>query len=529
MDLERLRARGWPCPTGEEMGRVDAHAIERCGIPCGILMEAAGRAVVEAVRRAFPETRRPLVACGGGNNGGDGFVVARLLGQWGPECRPLVISFAAPERQRPEARENLERLMSSGVEVIVKPGAEEISSLAKGSDLLIDALFGVGLSRPVEGALGDALSALDRSGLPTVAIDLPSGISSDTGVPLGAALGADLTVSLGLPKLGLALRPDAAEILVADIGLPEASVEQAGIRQFLLTAPAAAELLPPRPVEGHKGTFGHVLVAGGSEGKTGAAVLAAEGALRTGAGLVTVAAPRSLNAIFEVKLTEAMSLPVGSQLPFLDEAAVPAVVEEAGSRDALVFGPGIGRSSGTEVATRAILEAVTAPTVIDADALNAFAGTPEGLAGPGPRVLTPHPGEAARLLARSNADVQADRVGAARELARRSAAVVLLKGARSVSASPAGEVWINPTGGPGLASGGTGDVLAGVVGALLAQRLGPLDAARLGAFLHGLAGDLGPAVGGLASELAARVPQAWRELASAEVEPGESGPLSRFP
>lgn len=529
MDLNELRGRGWPCPTGAEMGRIDAYAIEACGVPARLLMEAAGRAVAQAVWRLYPEARRPLVACGGGNNGGDGFVVARLLRERGNACEPLVLSLGRPERHSAEARENLELLMRAGAEILVSPDAKEVATAALSCDMLVDAVFGVGLSRPVEGALEEVLRVLSRSGLPSLAVDLPSGISSDTGAPLGFALEAEAIVTLGLPKLGLAQRPWSGEIWVADIGLPEAALEQAGVRQRVMTRAAAAALLPSRPAEGHKGTFGHVLVVGGSEGKTGAAVLAAEGALRTGAGLVTVAAPRPLNPILEVKLTEAMSLPVGDERPFFGAAAIEALLAEARARDALVLGPGIGRHPETERAARELLASMEGPVVVDADALNAFADRPEELRGPGLRVLTPHPGEAARLLARSNTELQGDRVGAARELASRSGAVVLLKGARSVTAAPDGEVWLNPTGGPGLASGGTGDVLAGVVGALLGQGLVPLDAARLGAYLHGLAGDLGPPAGGVASEVASRIPVAWREVQRGDSERDDPGPLARFP
>ncbi len=529
MSPPALRAGGWPCPTGIEMGRVDTYAIETCGIPARVLMEAAGRAVAEAARRAFPAARRPLVVCGGGNNGGDGFVIARLLHDWDSACRPLVISFADAERQSPEARENLELLLSSGVEVAVKPGPKEVQELLEGCDLLIDAIFGVGLSRPVEGPLAEVLRGLANARLPTLAVDLPTGVSSDRGTPLGTELPSDVVVTLGLPKLGLALQPRFAEVWIADIGLPEVAVDEAGIRQFLLTPEAAARLLPRRPREGHKGTFGHLLVVAGSLGKTGAGVLAAEGALRAGVGLVTVGVPRSLNSIFETKLTEAMSLPVGEDGPFLEAASAPVLVAESASRDALVLGPGLGTEPATVELVHALLEQVEGPAVVDADGLNAYSGRPEGLASPAPRVLTPHPGEAARLLGWSNAEVQADRVGAARALAERSRAVVLLKGARSLIAAPDGELWINPTGGPGLASGGTGDVLAGVVGALLAQRLPALAAARLAAYLHGLAGDLGPAVGGLAGEVAERIPAAWSELLEPGEQSHEPGPLTRFP
>lgn len=527
---ESFDIHGWPCPTGAEMGRIDADAIDRRGIPGRVLMETAGLAVAEAVRLRFSDTRRPLIVCGGGNNGGDGFVVARVLHELDPGCRPLVVSLADPNRQSPESRANLDLLVAAGFEIAQSPSEKDLVELARSCDLAIDAIFGVGLSRAVEGAAADTIRAIRASGLPVVAVDLPSGISSETGAELGIAIEADLVVTLGLPKLGLALRPLRAEILVADIGLPAESIASVPVRQHMLTVRAAARLLPSRPLEGHKGTFGHVLVAGGSVGKTGAPTLAALGALRAGAGLVTAAIPARLNAIFEQKLTEAMTVPVADTLAgsFAD-AAGKEILRELESRDALVIGPGAGTSPGTARAVERILSEARVPAVVDADGLNAFAGRPERLRGPGPRVLTPHPGELGRLLARSTAQVLADRMQSARELARRAHAVVVAKGARTLCVSPDGAVWVNPTGGPGLATGGTGDVLAGVIGGLLAQGLEPLDAARLGVYLHGRAGDLGLAVGGLASEVATRVPLAWAELVEGERHGGSRERLARFP
>jgi NAD(P)H-hydrate epimerase len=372
--------------------------------------------------------------------------------------------------------------------------------------------------------------ALAASGLACVAVDLPSGLSSDTGRPLGICLEAELVITFGLPKLGLALHPSAARILVADIGLPRASIERANVRQHVLSRAAARTLLPERPLDGHKGRFGHVLVVGGSPGKTGAVRLAAQGALRGGAGLVSLAAPRALHALYASALAEAMCVLLDDTASgALAESHVDALVRELESRDALVLGPGLGTHSSSAALARGLLARARIPAVVDADGLNAFGTDLEALRSGAARVLTPHPGEAARLLGLSTAAVQDDRPAAARALAARSGAVALLKGARSVIAAADGELCVNATGGPGLAAGGSGDVLAGLVGALLGQGLRAWDAARLGAWLHGLAGDLGPPVGGLASELAARIPAAWQALAEPERGVDEPGTLVPFP
>ena len=513
MNALELARDGWPCPTGSEMTRIDSDAIGRVGLPGRVLMESAGRSVAECIARRFPEAHHPLVVCGSGNNGGDGLVVARVLREWNSAYTPRVwLVGSGPNSE--EARANLDLLEDAGIDVereFDSPGPRE--ALAE-CDLIVDAIFGVGLSRPVSGEPARLIEQINASGRELVSVDLPSGLCSDTGTALGICVEATHVVTLGLPKLGLALQPLNARIEIVDIGLPRSSIERAGVRQRLLTERAAAALLPSRPAAAHKGSFGHVLVVGGSVGKTGAVALAAEGALRSGAGLVTAAVARELNPVLEIRLTEAMTL----GLDEVDSEGIlrgPAV-EEVGAalagRDSLVLGPGLGQSPEASTAVTGILARCELPTVVDADALNALAGYPERLRGSGARVLTPHPGEAARLLGNKVAAIQADRVAAARELASGSGAVVLLKGARSVIASPEGEVWINPTGGPGLASGGTGDVLAGVVGGLLAQGLPAFEAARLGAYLHGAAGDLGPDAGGLASEVAARLPVVRRAL-----------------
>ena len=528
----RLRAllagSAWACQTAAEMREIDRDAIEKRGLPARLLMENAGRAVARAARSRFPASRRPLVVCGGGNNGGDGFVVARTLAA-DPGVRPMVVSLGDPARHSRESRDNLDQLTSAGHEVASTRDPAAIRALAARADLLIDAVFGVGLSRPIEGELRAVLETLAALPLPRVAVDVPSGISSDTGLPLGAECPADLVVTFGLPKLGLALRPLEAQILVAEIGFPRESLAAAGVCQWMLRPEGAAALLPARPLEGHKGRFGHVLVVGGGEGKAGAAALSAHGALRSGAGLVTVASPRSVYAILAIKLTEAMTLPLADEgRGVLLETALADLLREARARDVLVVGPGLGRDPSTERAVHGLLAQLERPAVVDADALNAFEGRAEALRGPAPRVLTPHPGEAARLLGSATSEVQADRAAAARELARRTHACVVLKGARSAIALPDGTLLVNPTGGPALAAGGSGDVLSGTIGALLAQGLDAFEAAALGTYLHGRAGE-GARMGRLASEVADAIPAAWHALAARSRDPHEPGDLVPFP
>jgi NAD(P)H-hydrate epimerase len=518
------------------MGQMDREAIEKQGIPGRLLMENAGRAVASVIRSRFPKSQRPLVVCGGGNNGGDGYVVARVLRDWDDRIAPLVIALGEPDQHSPEAKENLDLILNSDIELIEKPGSKDLEFALNHCDLVVDAVLGVGLSRPVKQPLLDTLQVLRKIRRPQLAVDLPSGVSSDTGVAMGVELEPTVIVTLGLPKLGLAVRPFDAEIWVADIGLTRTALQACPVQQHLLTRSAAGALLPPRPMTGHKGTFGHVLLVAGSEGKTGAAVLAAQGALRAGAGLVTVACPRALNPILEMKLTEAMTLVIDDQGEGrLGRDALEPLKQASAERDVLVVGPGLGLHEATVHLLESFLRDLRQPAVVDADGLNAFAGRPEALRGAGARILTPHPGEAGRLLQRSVAEIQADRVAAVRELAERADAVVVLKGARSLVASPEGELLVNPTGGPGLASGGTGDVLSGVIAGLLSHGLSPFDAGGAGVFLHGLAGDLGPSVGEVAGAVCERIPDAWSVVLAPEEagdsrEPlGGAGVLRRFP
>jgi len=517
--------RVWPLLGSDAMRALDRHTIETLGVPGELLMESAGRAVAEAALDLHRVRGGPLLAlCGGGNNGGDGLVAARHLAALGLPVRALLVS-----EPKGDAARQAERARAFGVPVeAVEGGALEIAERA----VVVDALFGTGLGRPVEGAPAEAIRRLNASPCAVVAVDLPSGVDADTGRALGDAVRADVTVTLGLPKPGLALEPGrslAGRVRVARIGIADRAPGARPTAE-LWTAAGAAARLPARERDSHKGRFGHVLVVAGSEGKTGAAALAARGAVRGGAGLVTLACPGGLNDILEAKCTEAMTVPVADTA----ERALAAAAEEpllalARERDVVALGPGIGRAAETTKLVRSLCRRLEVPLVIDADGLNAFEGAAEELrARSAPTVITPHPGEAARLIDASGGEIQADRLGAARRLAEVTGAVAILKGAATVVAAPGAPPLVNPTGGPALASGGTGDVLTGLVAALLAQGLPPRDAAGLAVWLHGAAGEgAAPAGTGLTAEdLADALPRAVERLRAAAL--ARPAPEPRF-
>jgi NAD(P)H-hydrate epimerase len=513
----------WPLVSAAQMRALDRHTIDDLGVPGDVLMESAGRAVVQVVLAQLAPGDSVLVVCGPGNNGGDGLVVARHLHALGVPVRAALLS----DRLSGDAAPQLARARKSGVPLEGKRWR------APAAGVIVDALFGTGLARALTGDARASVRRINaaRSARPgavrVIAVDLPSGLSSDTGQVLDAAVAADATVTLGLPKLGLAFEPGrglAGRITVARIGIAD-SAHGVALDAMLWTRAGAAASLPARPRDGHKGTFGHALVVAGSEGKTGAAALCAEGAARAGAGLVTLACPAGLNDILEAKVTEAMTapLPDTGRRQFA-AAAEDGIVALAATRDAVGMGPGVGRDRETRGLVRALAKRLELPLALDADAVVAFAGELELLQiRRAPTVLTPHPGEAAAVLGVRPAQINADRAGAARELAARSGAVVLLKGAGTAVAAPTGELIVNPTGGPALATGGTGDVLLGIVTGLLAQGLPALRAAALAAYLHGAAADRIAArrgdTGLLAHELLLALPAVIAALRDAPVPP----------
>jgi NAD(P)H-hydrate epimerase len=523
------------------MAALDRHTIDTLGVPGEVLMESAGRAVVEAVLDLLAGEdasgdAEVLVVCGAGNNGGDGLVVARHLHALGVPVRAALLGD--PKKLRGDAAANWKRAAAFGVAL------EGPRFRPPRRGVIVDAIFGTGLARKVEGAPASAIRRINAArslDVWVLAVDLPSGVDGDTGQVHGVAVEADCTVTISLPKLGLAVEPGrarAGEVLVARIGIADAAPDVRPGAE-LWTPDVARLALPERPVEGHKGSFGHVLLVAGGEGKTGAAALAARAAVRGGAGLVTLACPAGLNDILEVKCTEAMTVPVAdTEGRALAAAAEDAVVGLAAERDVVACGPGIGRARETGDLVRALAKRIERPLVLDADGLFAFAGEPEALAARRePTVLTPHPGEAARLLGTTAAKLGRDRPAAARTLASRTGAVVVLKGAATLVADPSGRLAVNPTGGPALASGGTGDVLTGLVAALLAQGLPAFEAAALAVYWHGAAGDVherrdGPS-GLAAGELADALPEAAQGLRrrgdDEEEAVGRGGLLLSFP
>ncbi len=514
-----------------QMREADRRTIEEIGIASLVLMENAGRQVVAAMEAVHGDLQEHQVAvlCGRGNNGGDGFVVARTLLQRGVDVSVFVIGSSIAD-VRGDARINLEilgRLGLSTVEVADSQAWELHFSEISDSTLIVDAMFGTGLNAPLTGLLETVVADVNGSGIPVVAIDLPSGLSADSHEPIGDSIVAGTTVTLGAPKLSLVLPPAetrAGDIVIADIGIPQDIIESVdGPRVELLTRTATRAMLEPRNPETHKGDYGRVLLVAGSRGKTGAAHLAAMGALRAGAGLVTVATPSNCLSIVASMGSEYMTEPLDENPDGLDPDSVEALLET--SCDVMVIGPGLGQGSGTRSFIHALVDRATVPLVVDADGLNAFAGQPERLAGREGRdvIITPHPGEMARLVGTSIEEVQANRLEVARTFASTHHVYVVLKGHRTLIATPDGTVFINPTGNPGMATGGTGDVLAGMIGATLAQLLDAEVACKLAVYVHGMAGDLAQADEGevsmVAGDVAAHISDAILELTARRKAP----------
>ncbi|HEY6097896.1 MAG TPA: NAD(P)H-hydrate dehydratase [Anaeromyxobacter sp.] len=475
-----------------EMREIDRTAIEVFGIPSLTLMDRAGRAVAEAALQLAAPGGRFVVVCGGGNNGGDGFVAARLLRAAGRDAR--VLALVPSERLSPDARAVREQAQRAGVAI---DDVGELAAVEAGvGDVVLDAIFGTGLARAPGGAFAGAILRMEAArlaGARVLAVDVPSGLSADTGRPLGPCVRADRTVTFGFQKRGLVLFPGAAfagEVTVADIGIPPEAARRVPVGCELLTEVEARLLVPPRPRDAHKGDAGRLLVVAGSPGKTGAAHLSLMGALRGGAGLVTLAARAEVLPLALAGRPEAMSAALPGEGP-LARSDLQALLALAKGVDAIAIGPGIPRGKETAELVRALLERAGKPAVVDADALNALAEDPGAIAAIGvPLLLTPHPAEMARLVGTTVEAVQSDRVGIAAAKARAWNANVLLKGAHTVVADPEGPPAIVPAGNPGLATGGTGDVLTGLCGALLAGGLPPPAAGRAGAYVHGRAGDV---------------------------------------
>jgi len=510
--------------TAAQMRALDRRTIVEGRVPGIVLMERAGQAVVNHLEAQFGSARAKTitVVCGKGNNGGDGLVVGRLLHHRGAKIRALLLDPVSA-LTRDAAVMYRRFIRTAGRSSVVPFRAEDrIRSILAASDLVIDAILGTGLSADVTGTYRDAIDLLNQCGRPAVAVDIPSGIHADSGSALGAAVDASLTVTFGLPKLGLYVGQGidhAGIVQVADIGIPTSFAEDVDSPVILLDEEIVRQNLPRRRASAHKGTFGHAGIIAGSVGKTGAAALAAQAALRVGAGLVTVAAPASVNDVLEAKLLEVMTVPCPeTDARTLSRDSLGLLIPFMQSKTAVAVGPGISTHGETAGLIRTLVKQLDRPSVIDADALTALAGQTSLLVECSVTpILTPHPGEMARLEPGATAQsINADRIGTAGRFARRAGVILVLKGARSVIARPDGLVAICPTGNPGMATAGTGDVLTGMTVGLLAQGLPQWEAACAATYLHGVAGNLAARrlgeAGMLARDVIEQIPYALQAL-----------------
>jgi hydroxyethylthiazole kinase-like uncharacterized protein yjeF len=506
--------------TAQQINSIDRRAIRKFGIPGPVLMENAASALLAEMETFFDglEGVRIGIICGKGNNGGDGLALARRLRIRGVPVRvALLASFAAVTG---EAKVNLSILRKTDVEIIQQASAKAIAEVVSWSDIIVDALVGVGLSSPLKGLYAQAVELINSSGRPVVSIDVPTGIDADSGAVMGTAVKADLTVTMALLKRGLVLYPGAGfagTVRVGDIGIPPEVIEKENINLRLLNQEGIADIGRRRAPDAHKGDFGHLLAVAGSPGKAGAAVMVAKSALRTGAGLVSVAAPNSIVPIIQQQVFEAMCVPAAESVDgTIGIGAETELLKAAARMDACAIGPGLSSQYETLQLVRGLVQQLAIPLVIDADGLNALVGGLDVLKkSRGPVIMTPHPGEMARLLGISTADVQKDRIGIAVAFAQKYNVTLVLKGAGTVIAGPDGRACINTTGNPGMATGGTGDALTGMIGSLLAQGSPSFDAACLGVYLHGRAGDLASKekgeAGMIAGDLIEKIPQALLE------------------
>ncbi len=505
--------------TASEMQAIDRETAEVYGLSSRLLMERAGVAATNRILSWYPDSQVFVVLCGPGNNGGDGLVVARELKNRGYST--IVYLFVNHNRLRGDALLNYQILERYGAQIKDAVGlTEDLPVLKLHNAVVIDALFGTGLTRDIEGAYAEAIDSVNRLNMPVVSIDIPSGVCSDTGRILGTAIKADYTVTFGLPKIGHFIHPGAAytgKLSVQDIGFPKVLTKRAG-RAQLIDHDLISGMVPLRPQVSNKHDYGHVLLVAGSRGKTGAALMAAKAALRTGCGLLTIAMPASVLESLQCSVLEEMTLPLTEDSNgMVTRNALEDILDFANKRATVIaIGPGLGLSDDVVDLTQGLLKTSPVPLVVDADGINALSKTDPVKAlneASCKVVITPHEGEMARLM---RSEKMFDRVKAAREFASASGAVTLLKGVPTLVAIKEGNLFINTTGNPGMATGGSGDVLTGIIASLIGQRLSPLDAALLGAYIHGLAGDIAATERGLhsliASDIINALPKAFIEV-----------------
>jgi len=508
--------------TAEEMRSLDNAAINTFHVPSLELMENAGRRTVEVMLDKYgdPLGKTVTIFVGPGNNGGDGLVIARLLAA--KLARPVVFLLVPSDKLKGDSAANYSKLQGLPCKIIEVTDEKDLQDAAgtiADSWIVVDSIFGTGLTRQVSGTYGAAIRIINETRCPVVAVDISSGLNSDNGETLGISVKADITITFGLAKIGQVVHPGrqyTGLLEVVDIGIPEKAVTEADIRLELL-GKNIGRWLPARTPTCHKGSFGHLLIVAGSLGKTGAALLCGSGALRSGAGLVTLCIPYELNTIIESGLWEAMTVPLQSPTQgILSIADYHVIKDTLQGKQALVVGPGIGTSAETAELMEKLYCEIKEPMLVDADGLNILAADTTLLEkAPGQRILTPHPGEMARLTGLTTAAIQENRLEITREFATKHNVYVVLKGVDTLACDPEGNMAINPTGNAGMAAGGMGDVLAGLIGGFLAQGLSPWQACCLGIYSHGLAGDRlaeETSAGFLASELADQIPFILEDL-----------------
>ncbi|HPR63772.1 MAG TPA: NAD(P)H-hydrate dehydratase [Thermoanaerobaculia bacterium] len=481
--------------TSSQMREADRQAIEQYGIPSIVLMENAATGIVDVVHERFSDAQRVVILAGKGNNGGDGLAVARHLHNRGRMVE--VWLFASLKEVRGDAAKNLRIARRMGVPIMTVKSRRDMIRLADAlsrADLAIDALFGTGLTKPLNGMYAEAVALLSGSGVPVLAVDIPSGLSGSTQDLIGPAVQADMTVTFAALKVPHVFTPAVSfmgDVVVVDIGIPFEVLEGLATLE-LLGKDALSTLIESRPLESHKGSFGHVVVIAGSRDKPGAAALAARAAYRMGAGLVTVASVEpcvssTIHGGSEIMGRVLMSTHEGT----INPDSLPGLIEFCRDKDAVLIGPGMGTGEETQDFIRTLVMGLAHPVVLDADALTAFQGKlPRLRERSEMTILTPHPGEMARLLNVDVDRVQAERVATVQDAVRQSNAVTILKGHQSLIGVPGDRVYVNPTGNPGMATGGMGDILGGMITSLVGQGYTAEAAACLATFLHGIAGDL---------------------------------------
>ncbi|MBU0484927.1 MAG: NAD(P)H-hydrate dehydratase [Proteobacteria bacterium] len=512
--------------TAEQMRRLDAVAIDEYEIPGMLLMENAGAGTVRAIVQHFGNLRgqKIVIFAGPGNNGGDGFVIARHIHQAGGD--PIVCVLVDPGKIKGDAATNHKIIQNLLIPIYYFRSTKELATAVshlKKCHLIVDAIFGTGLTRNISGHFADCIKLINQTNCPVISADIPSGLHSDTGNPLGICVQATLTTTYGLAKVGQIIEqgPKFTGILeVIDISIPPDAIEMADLECTVLDKQEVKNWQPKRKNDAHKGTFGHLLIVAGSRGKTGAAILSGQGALRSGAGLVTICVPATLNEILETSLIEAMTIPLEkSNAGYPVNQDLVQITKAAANKQAMVLGPGLGTNEKTAELVNNLYHKIKIPMVVDADALNTLSLKESQIHKPmAPRIMTPHPGEMSWMTGIPTKEIQENRIEISKLFAKQNGVFLILKGADTIVASPDGRIAINKTGNPGMAAGGMGDVLAGLIGGLLVQGLTPWQASCLGVYAHGLAGDRLAATqkssfGLLASELAAKLPMVLTKLA----------------